>query len=50
MATPGRQLCPSERKRVVRLWEFGTSIRTTAKELGLSRNTVRKILRSRIAK
>lgn len=46
MATPGRPLSDQERKRIIKLREFGKSIREVATAEMVSTRTVQKVLRS----
>ena len=46
MATPGRPLDYHDRQRLIKRREHGVSIRRLAKEEQLSRNTVRKYVRT----
>lgn len=50
MATPGRPLPPDDRSRIERLARHGMSLRAIAREVDVSRNTVRKIVRCKVTR
>ena len=50
MATSGRKLEDSQRRRVLRMREHGLPLKRIAGEEDLNRNTVRKIVRAALDK